>query len=86
MPGWVTQEDREAMIEAFEKNRKRNRRKGEPTVVKIAGQKPVEVSFLSPEELEARREGIDFGERQNADRDHPSYRPGQFSLARRNGR
>lgn len=84
MAGWVTQEDREEMIEAFEKNRRRNRRKPEPSVVKITGQKPIEVRFLSPEELAARREGIDFGERQNADRDRP-YRPGAFTMARRNG-
>lgn len=55
MSGWVTQEDRDKMKEAFEP-----RKSG---VVEIEGQNPVEVSFLSPEELEERRKGIEFGER-----------------------
>ena len=77
MPAWVTQEDREKMIEKFTANRKKNR--GKKAVVKIEEQNPVEVSFLSPEELEERRKGKEFGERIVPDRNRPR-RPGQFVI------
>ena len=64
MATWVTQEDRDEMIDKFTRNRKK---KKEGTV-KLTGQKPVEVRFLTPEELEERRKGIEFGERVPVDR------------------
>ena len=63
MSGWIKQEDREEMIETFSK-----RKAG---TVEIEGQNPVQVSFLSPEELEERRKGIEFGERHVRDRTKP---------------
>lgn len=78
MAGWVKQEDRDKMIETFSK-----RKSG---TIELDDQNPVEVSFLSPEELEERRKGIEFGERVVRDRTKPYRHNAPVIMPNRNAR